>query len=181
MIKKLSNKVQWFITWNLNDKIIDIFNIDYIKQRLSTYKWFAILHDQEDCKHYHIYIYKPQGVRFSFLQNAFPTCHIDDVKGSRIDCYNYLMHLGCEDKFLYHETDILTNIPDIKNFILETPRNLDMDEDVLNLILNGYSLTQVLKKYPCLIWKCDKLSALQSIITHDFLYKANDFFGTEEE
>lgn len=59
-------------------------------------------------------------------------------------CFDYLLHEGCEDKFIYPKSDIISfNENDLK------PKNESKDDcyDIIEAILNGVSPRELVKRY----------------------------------
>lgn len=171
-------------TWNENKdwstEYKEKFNSEYILSKVganASVKGFLIKHDKGSNVHYHIFIYNAKGTKSTTLINALQGVHLDKVKGSRKQVYDYFLHQDLKsvesgkDRYLCKDI-ILINLTndELDSFLHEDEKrrsNSDLDAEILELLLQGKNLTFIFKKFPFLIWKVNTLKTLAEVLKMD--------------
>lgn len=87
---------KWFLTINNPEKYN--LNRDNITDTLMKFKpsYFCLADEisSTGTPHTHVFIYAPSPIRFSTLKNRFPNAHIDNVRGSVMECRDYIRKDG---------------------------------------------------------------------------------------
>lgn len=94
-----------------------------------------------DKEHFHSYIEFSRQIRFSSFKSVFPNIHLETIRGNPLDNYNYVSKEG-----LFYSNISFEELNKLYERQLDEK---DICEAVIEDILdNGLSLYQILKKYP---------------------------------
>lgn len=136
----------------LNNPLKYGYTHEYIISILS--KWKVVIYwclcdeiGEHGTPHTHFFIYCPNKIPFSQIKNAFPEAHIETAYGSLKDCRNYIRKEG---KWANNRKAV-TNLIETFEESGEVPANdndkVGRDEDIFNMIEEGKSVFQIVKKY----------------------------------
>lgn len=92
-------------------------------------------------EHYHCFIEFARQLRFSTFKNTFNNTHLEVIRGTPLECFNYVTKEGL------HYSNI--TMEELKTQYQIKEEEKDICEAVIEDILdNGLTLYEILKKYP---------------------------------
>lgn len=120
------------------ETFLDLINSNF---NLKVLVIGAIEKTTTEKEHYHCYIEFARQVRFSTFKNIFNTIHLETIKGTPLQNYDYVSKEGIFYSSVLYE--------DLKKVYDKQQVEKDICESVIEDILdNGLTLYEILKKYP---------------------------------
>lgn len=127
-----------FIEFINQQEFIDLLNSNFNVKILVVGATEKTTTDKE---HFHSYLEFARQIRFSSFKNIFNNIHLETIKGTPLDNYNYVTKEGLFYSNISFEE--LKKTYDLKK------EEKDICEAVIEDILdNGLTLYEILKKYP---------------------------------
>lgn len=119
--------------------------------------------EQEQTPHTHLFFYCKNAVSFNTVKKRFPTAHIEAAKGTSQDNRDYIRKEG------RHIDKSITSIPDTFEEFGELAddtqsKNESVCADVLDMIKNGYSNSDIINAHPSYISKIHDLDNTRNTI-----------------
>lgn len=149
----------------INNPIDKGYNHNVINDIMSKFKYeYYCLCDEigsSGTPHTHIYFYCSNAVYFDTVKNRFPEAHIDKANGSSQENRDYIRKEGKYLNSDKKETNISDSFEEYGIMPLDTvDKNKSVSADVIEMIKNGYTDTEIIDKYPsCYI----KLKHIESV------------------
>lgn len=150
------------------------YNINHetINTIMKEFKWiyycFCDEIGENKTPHIHLFFVCKNAVLFSKVKKLFPTAHIESAIGS---CQENRDYIRKEGKYLNSdkkETNLIDTFEEYGEMPLETAvKNETVSEQVLNLILEGYSNADIIRKFPSYATKIPHLNNTRHIFLKD--------------
>ena len=139
---------------------------------LFKYEYYCLCDEvgENGTPHTHIYFYCTNAVYFDTVKKRFPEAHIDKANGSSQENRDYIRKEG---KYLTSdkkETNIPETFEEYGTMPLDTvDKNKTVSADVVEMVKNGYSDTEILDRYPSCYTKLKPIeSARQTFLFEKF-------------
>lgn len=151
------------------------YNITHetINNAMKEIKWdYYCLCDEigaeEKTPHTHLYFECENAIRFSKVKKLFPTAHIETAKGTAKENRDYILKDG---KYLNSDKKE-TNLPETFEEYGELPldkasKNEKTSVQVVEMIKDGYSNTEIIDKYPSYMTKIQHLNKYRQELLND--------------
>lgn len=173
----VSRSRKWQITINNPDE--HEINSDVINKIMKEISWqyycFAYeIGEQEHTPHIHLYFFCTNAVSFDRLKKLFPCAHLEACKGTSQDNRNYIRKEGKHsDKRI---TSLLDTFEEYGEMPLEVAtKNETVSSDVLDMLENGCSNTEIIKAHPSYLSKISHLNACRTeLLQERFKYCNRD-------
>ena len=126
-----------------------------------TFACYAHEIGENGTPHVHIYLHFPTARRFSTLKRKFPGAHIEKTYGSVEDNIDYIKKQGKFVNTGKAETSVEGSYREFGTVPSSISIGLtDMDE-VVSLLENGYSVTEIIKAFPKYAFKVNAIEAVK--------------------
>lgn len=141
--------------------------IELIMREFSTAYWCMCDEiGEQGTYHTHIFFIAKNGVMFDTVKNRFPTAHIEDVKGSNENNYNYICKNG--DKYAdKKETNLPNTFKEFGTLPPDSKAGTTLSTEILEMIQNGSSDNDIITTYPSAIYKIDSINKARQIINEE--------------
>lgn len=134
-------------------------------------KYYCMVNEigaEEKTPHTHLYFVCENAIRFSKVKKLFPTAHIEKALGSSQENRNYIRKEG---KYLNSDKKE-TNLPDIFEEYGEMPldksaKSETISEQVLEMLENGYSIADIIKRFPSYTTKINQLEKARQLVLEE--------------
>lgn len=145
--KKSSRKYQLTIN-NPSDKGYNHETIKLIMEQFSLVYWCMCDEiGKEGTYHTHIFFIAKNGVMFDTVQNRFYGAHIEAVKGSNKENYNYIRKIG--EKYAdKQETNLSDTFEEFGSLPADRSACNSLNSEIFEMIENGSSDYEILTTYP---------------------------------
>ena len=144
----------------------DVIN-EIMKDLMWQYYCFEFeVGEKENTPHFHLYFVCENAVGFTRVKKLFPYAHIEACKGTSQDNRDYIRKEG------RHSEKSTTSLPDTFEEHGEMPidtqaKNETVSADVLNMLVNGCSNTDIINAHPSYLLKINQLNACRSEILQE--------------
>lgn len=123
---------------------------------------------EEQTPHTHLYFVCKNAIRFSTVKKLFPTSHIEVARGSSQDNRDYIRKEG---KYLNSDKKE-TNLPNTFEEYGEMPldkssKNEKVSEQVLEMLEDENSITDIIKKFPSYATKSNQLEKTRQLFIEE--------------
>lgn len=153
----------------INNPVDKGYNHNKINEIMSQFKYeYYCLCDEvgeNGTPHTHIYFYCTNAVYFDTVKKRFPEAHIDKANGSSQENRDYIRKEG---KYLTSdkkETNIPETFEEYGILPLDTVgKNISVSADIVEMIKNGCSDTEILERYPSCFNKLKSIESTRQII-----------------
>jgi hypothetical protein len=121
---------------------------------------------EEHTPHIHLYFCCKNAISFDRVKKLFPTAHIEACIGSSKDNRDYIRKEG------KHSDKNITSLPDTFEEYGELPddtitKNETVSADVLNMIENGCSNSEIIKAHPSYLSKISHIENARNMLVED--------------
>lgn len=161
---------KWLLTINNPEKFG--FNHDNIRASLSTIKnldYWCMCDEvgKNNTYHTHLYLYRKNPMRFSFIKKKFPIAHIDYCKGTSEDNRNYIRKEGKYKGTKKEETNLAGTFEEYGVMPLERQGQRNDLIDLYDMIKGGLSNFEILESNPEYMLQIDKIEYCRQIIREE--------------
>lgn len=126
--------------------------------------YFCISHEiglKEKTPHFHIYFRCKSPVRFSTWRKRFPTAHKEDIKGTPIQCRNYVLKINKYANDPKADTSIKTyEEGEIPISVKEKHKN--QKEELLEKIKSGMTNMEIIEENPEFLFKIRDMDTIRT-------------------
>lgn len=167
MALKTKQGRKWLITIN-NPKERGIKAEEIPKKldgRAIPYYCFCEEVAQSGTPHIHLFIYAKSPMRFTTLQNLFPGAHIDPAMGSCQENRAYLRKEGKWAESEKAETSVEGSFHEYGEMPMERERKASANEEIVELIKDGASVTEIIERYPQKAMQVKSIKAIKAEYT----------------
>lgn len=120
----------------------------------------------EGTYHTHIYFVAKSGVMFDTVQKRFYGAHIESVKGSNDDNYNYIRKIG--EKYAdKKETNLEETFEEFGTLPDDKLGNNSLSAEILEMIQNGSTDNDIIQTYPSAMYKLESIKRTREIINSE--------------
>lgn len=157
----------------LNNPLEHGYSHQHIKECMEEIKYiYFCMSDEigaeEQTPHTHLYFVCKNAVQFSKVKKLFPTAHIEKTLGSSQENRDYIRKEG---KYLNSDKKE-TNLPDTFEEYGEMPldksaKNETISEQVLEMLEDGYSITDIIKRFPSYTTKINQLEKARQLVLEE--------------
>lgn len=103
---------------------------------------------EQGTPHTHLYLYSPNAILFSTLQQRFLGAHIEAAKGSHRENRDYIRKEGRWLDDAKHETNLPETFEESGALPIERDKRESVSSEILSLIQSGSSNAEILVQYP---------------------------------
>lgn len=169
--KKSSRKYQLTIN-NPSDKGYNHETIKLIMEQFSLVYWCMCDEiGKEGTYHTHIFFIAKNGVMFDTVQNRFYGAHIEAVKGSNEDNYNYIRKIGekYSDK---QETNLSDTFEEFGTLPVDRNSGNSLTTEIFDMIENGSSDYEIITTYPSAFKNIEAIRKARQVIEEEKVKKS---------
>lgn len=121
----------------------------------------------EGTAHTHLYLYSPNAILFSTLQQRFFGAHIEIARGRHQENRDYIRKEGKWLDDAKHETNLPETFEESGPVPTERNRRETVSEEILELILAGASNAEILMQYPSAMNRLHHIEAARQTLFAD--------------
>lgn len=121
---------------------------------------------KEGTYHTHIYFIAKNGVMFDTVKNRFYGAHIEAVKGSNEENYNYIRKIG-EKYANKQETNLTNTFEEYGKLPADRKNSNTLNEEIFEMIENGSTDYEILTTYPNALKSIDYIRKTRQIIEEE--------------
>lgn len=156
----------------INNPIDKGYTHDIINDIVSHFKYeYYCLCDEvgeNGTPHTHIYFYCANAVYFDTVKRRFPEAHIDNANGSSQENRDYIRKEGKYLNSEKKETNIPETFEEYGTLPLDTvDKNKSISADILEMIKDGYTDTEILDRHPSCYTKLKQIEAVRQAYLSD--------------
>lgn len=157
----------------LNNPLEHGYSHQHIKECMEEIKYiYFCMSDEigaeEQTPHTHLYFVCENAIHFDRIKKLFPTAHIEKALGSSQENRDYIRKEG---KYLNSDKKE-TNLPDTFEEYGEMPldksaKNETISEQVLEMLEDGNSITDIIKRFPSYTTKINQLEKARQLVLEE--------------
>ena len=164
--KKSSRKYQLTI----NNPIDKGYNHDTIKLVLNEFSLvYWCMCDEignEGTYHTHLFFIAKSGVMFDTVKKRFYGAHIEAVKGSNVDNYNYICKIG--EKYAdKKETNLAETFEEFGTLPPDRKAGNSLNTEIFEMIENGSSDYEILTTYPSALKSIEPIRKARQVVEEE--------------
>lgn len=122
---------------------------------------------EQGTPHTHLYLYSPNAILFSTLQQRFMGAHIEMAKGSHIDNRNYIRKEGRWLTDSKHETNLPETFEESGSLPAERGKRETISSEILELIQSGATNAEILLQYPSAMNRLQHIEATRQALLEE--------------
>lgn len=156
----------------INNPLEHGFTHNSIKERIATLsgvKYWCICDEvgEEKTPHTHVYLFSPNAIQFTTIQQRFYGAHIEPAKGSHRENRDYIRKEGRWLNDAKHETNLLETFEESGELPPERSKRETVSAEILGEIENGASNTEILWKHPGAFTKLHHIEATRQTLLEE--------------
>ena len=156
----------------INNPVEHGFTHDSIKERIATLSGVAYwcLCDEigeEGTPHTHVYLYSPNAIQFTTVQQRFYGAHIEAAKGSHQENRDYIRKEGRWLNDAKHETNLPDTFEESGELPPERSRRETVSEEILSEIESGATNAEILRNHPGALTKLQHIEATRQVLLEE--------------
>ena len=117
--------------------------------------------------HTHLYLYSPNAILFSTLQQRFMGAHIEAAKGSHRENRDYIRKEGRWLDDAKHETNLPETFEESGALPIERDKRKLVSSEILSLIQSGSSNAEILVQYPSAMNRLQHIEAARQTLLEE--------------
>ena len=122
---------------------------------------------EQGTPHTHLYLYSPNAILFSTLQQRFMGAHIEAAKGSHRENRDYIRKEGRWLDDAKHETNLPETFEESGALPIERDMRELVSSEILSLIQSGSSNAEILVQYPSAMNRLQHVEAARQTLLED--------------
>ena len=122
---------------------------------------------EQGTPHTHLYIYSPNAILFSTLQQRFMGAHIEAAKGSHRENRDYIRKEGRWLDDAKHETNLPETFEESGTLPIERDKRESVSSEILSLIQSGSSNAEILLQYPSAMNRLQHVEAARQTLLEE--------------
>ena len=168
MTEKKSRKYQL----TFNNPIDQGFIHEVIKTTLASFpgmQYWCMCDEigEQGTPHTHLYLYSPNAILFSTLQQRFMGAHIEAAKGSHRENRDYIRKEGRWLDDAKHETNLPETFEESGALPIERDKRELVSSEILSLIQSGSSNAEILVQYPSAMNRLQHIEAARQTLLEE--------------
>ena len=168
MTEKKSRKYQL----TFNNPIDHGFIHEFIKTTLASFpgmQYWCMCDEigEQGTPHTHLYLYSPNAILFSTLQQRFMGAHIEAAKGSHRENRDYIRKEGRWLDDAKHETNLPETFEESGALPIERDKRELVSSEILSLIQSGSSNAEILVQYPSAMNRLQHIEAARQTLLEE--------------
>ena len=168
MTEKKSRKYQL----TFNNPLDHGFTHEIIKTTLASFpgmQYWCMCNEigEQGTPHTHLYLYSPNAILFSTLQQRFMGAHIEAAKGSHRENRDYIRKEGRWLDDAKHETNLPETFEESGALPIERDMRELVSSEILSLIQSGSSNAEILVQYPSAMNRLQHVEAARQTLLED--------------
>lgn len=116
---------------------------------------------EQGTPHIHLYVLFPSPRRFSTIKKKFPGAHIEKTYGSIKDNIDYIKKEGKFSDTNKAETKVVGSYREFGEVPTKDSPNFSDMEEVVKLLEEGYSVTDIIEEFPKYAFKINSIEAVK--------------------
>lgn len=122
---------------------------------------------EQGTPHTHLYLYSPNAILFSTLQQRFLGAHIEAAKGSHRENRDYICKEGRWLDDAKHETNLPETFEESGALPIERDKRESISSEILSLIQSGSSNAEILVQYPSAMNRLQHIEAARQTLLEE--------------
>lgn len=122
---------------------------------------------EQGTPHTHLYLYSPNAILFSTLQQRFLGAHIEAAKGSHRENRDYICKEGRWLDDAKHETNLPETFEESGALPIERDKRESVSSEILSLIQSGSSNAEILVQYPSAMNRLQHVEAARQTLLEE--------------
>ena len=122
---------------------------------------------EQGTPHTHLYLYSPNAILFSTLQQRFLGAHIEAAKGSHRENRDYIRKEGRWLDDAKHETNLPETFEESGALPIERDKRESISSEILSLIQSGSSNAEILVQYPSAMNRLQHIEAARQTLLEE--------------
>lgn len=122
---------------------------------------------EQGTPHTHLYLYSPNAILFSTLQQRFLGAHIEAAKGSHRENRDYICKEGRWLDDAKHETNLPETFEESGVLPIERDKRESISSEILSLIQSGSSNAEILVQYPSAMNRLQHVEAARQTLLEE--------------
>lgn len=122
---------------------------------------------EQGTPHTHLYLYSPNAILFSTLQQRFLGAHIEAAKGSHRENRDYICKEGRWLDDAKHETNLPETFEESGALPIERDKRESISSEILSLIQSGSSNAEILVQYPSAMNRLQHVEAARQTLLEE--------------
>ena len=122
---------------------------------------------EQGTPHTHLYLYSPNAILFSTLQQRFLGAHIEAAKGSHRENRDYIRKEGRWLDDAKHETNLPETFEESGALPIERDKRESVSSEILSLIQSGSSNAEILVQYPSAMNRLQHIEAARQTLLEE--------------
>lgn len=122
---------------------------------------------EQGTPHTHLYLYSPNAILFSTLQQRFMGAHIEAAKGSHRENRDYIRKEGRWLDDAKHETNLPETFEESGALPIERDKRELVSSEILSLIQSGSSNAEILVQYPSAMNRLQHIEAARQTLLEE--------------
>ena len=168
MTEKKSRKYQL----TFNNPLDHGFTHEIIKTTLASFpgmQYWCMCNEigEQGTPHTHLYLYSPNAILFSTLQQRFMGAHIEAAKGSHRENRDYIRKEGRWLDDAKHETNLPETFEESGALPIERDMRELVSSEILSLIQSGSSNAEILVQYPSAMNRLQHVEAARQTLLEE--------------
>lgn len=168
MTEKKSRKYQL----TFNNPLDHGFTHEIIKTTLASFpgmQYWCMCDEigEQGTPHTHLYLYSPNAILFSTLQQRFMGAHIEAAKGSHRENRDYIRKEGRWLDDAKHETNLPETFEESGALPIERDKRELVSSEILSLIQSGSSNAEILVQYPSAMNRLQHIEAARQTLLEE--------------
>ena len=168
MTEKKSRKYQL----TFNNPLDHGFTHEIIKTTLASFpgmQYWCMCNEigEQGTPHTHLYLYSPNAILFSTLQQRFMGAHIEAAKGSHRENRDYIREEGRWLDDAKHETNLPETFEESGALPIERDMRELVSSEILSLIQSGSSNAEILVQYPSAMNRLQHIEAARQTLLEE--------------
>ena len=168
MTEKKSRKYQL----TFNNPLDHGFTHEIIKTTLASFpgmQYWCMCNEigEQGTPHTHLYLYSPNAILFSTLQQRFMGAHIEAAKGSHRENRDYIRKEGRWLDDAKHETNLPETFEESGALPIERDMRELVSSEILSLIQSGSSNAEILVQYPSAMNRLQHIEAARQTLLEE--------------
>lgn len=145
---------------------------DTLKNILSSFKgieYWCMCDEigEQGTPHTHLYLYSPNAIEFTTMQQRFHGAHIEDAKGSHRENRDYIRKDGKWRDDTKHETNLPDTFEESGELPPERNKREAVSTQVLDMIDAGATNAQIVREFPSMMNRLQHLEATRQTLLEE--------------
>ena len=143
---------------------------EVIKNILASFKgieYWCMCDEIGSTPHTHLYLYSPNAIEFTTMQQRFHGAHIEDAKGSHRENRDYIRKDGKWRDDTKHETNLPDTFEESGELPPERSKREAVSTQVLDMIADGATNAEIVREFPSMMNRLQHLDATRQTLLEE--------------